>query len=236
MERLHDLSFCIVGCGGTGACFAEMLVRSGAKRLTLIDGNKVKASGLNRVTAFCREDIGQPKVHALKERLWRIRAGLCIVPLHDSFRSADSLVAGYEIGQRVRDSVYDADVVFIATDSNTSRLALEKLIRERPSAKPAMYLSCGVHVDRSSGTYFFESNWKPKTPKNLRNDEGYGPENASYIAIVQEAVAVSFSMLLSHLTCGNGSFNSYLRRYDANFLPVETVVNGRSSNSTQSCQ
>ena len=236
MARLRELSFCVVGCGGTGAGFAEMLVRSGARCLTLIDGDVVKASDLNRVTAFCRGDVGQPKVQALKARLQRIRDGLRIVPLRDSFRSANDLAAGHKIGQRVRDAVYDADVVFIATDSNTSRLAIEELLRERPSNKPAMSLSCGVHVDRRSGTYFFESNWKPKTPENLQDDRGYGPENASYIAIVQEAVAVSFSMLLSHLTSGNGSFKSYSRQYDANFLPIETVVNGKSSNSTRWCQ
>ena len=232
MARLRELSFCVVGCGGTGAGFAEMLVRSGARCLTLIDGDVVKASDLNRVTAFCRDDVDQPKVQALKARLGGIRAGLCIVPLHDSFRSVNKLAAGREIGQRVRDAVYDADVVFIATDSNTSRLAIEDLLRERPSNKPAMYLSCGVHVDRSSETYFFECNWKPKTPVSQRNEEGYGPENASYMAIVQEAVAISFSMLLNHLTCGGGSFKLYQRRYDAQFLPAETVVNGRSSNST----
>ena len=33
MERLRSLRFCIVGCGGTGANFAEMLVRTGATGL-----------------------------------------------------------------------------------------------------------------------------------------------------------------------------------------------------------
>ena len=49
MERLRSLRFCIVGCGGTGANFAEMLVRTGATRLALIDGAVVKEEDLNRV-------------------------------------------------------------------------------------------------------------------------------------------------------------------------------------------
>lgn len=236
MERLRSLSFCVVGCGGTGAGFAEMLVRSGARRLTLIDGGKVKASGLNRVTAFYREDVDRPKVHVLAERLQRIRTGLCLTVLQDSFRRAEDITAGYELGQRVRDSVYGADVVFIGTDSNVSRLAVEKLIRERPLDNPAMYLSSGVRVDGSSGTFFFECNWSPKTPREEQDEVGYGPENASYMAIVQEAVAVSFSMLLSHLKRSESTFKSYSRRYGKSFMPVETVVDGRSSNSTPSCQ
>ena len=44
MERLKTLQFCIVGCGGTGATFADMLVRTGATRLVLNDGGTVKKS------------------------------------------------------------------------------------------------------------------------------------------------------------------------------------------------
>ena len=176
--KLRSLEFCVVGCGGTGAGFAEMLVRSGAKRLILIDGDRVKPSDLNRTTAFGR-------------------------------------------GRRVRDAVHDTDVVFIGTDTNSSRLAIERLIRCRPSDRPAMYLSCGIHVDRASGSYYFECNWSPKTPEERADDEGYGPENASYAAIVLEATAVCFSMLLSHLISNDSSFRSYSRRYDATLTPVE---------------
>ena len=59
MERLSSLQFCIVGCGGTGANFAEMLVRTGANRLVLIDGGCVKKSGLNRVFGFTVQDVGK---------------------------------------------------------------------------------------------------------------------------------------------------------------------------------
>ena len=73
MERLRSLRFCIVGCGGTGANFAEMLVRTGATRLTLIDGSGVEESNLNRVFSFSYSDCGDPKVEALKRRLESIR-------------------------------------------------------------------------------------------------------------------------------------------------------------------
>ena len=199
--------------------------------MILIDGSNVKASDLNRVSAFCREDVGKPKVEALEQRLLRIRDDLDISSLRDSFRDEKELAQDYEIGWHVRDAVHDADVVFIATDTNTSRLAIEGLLQARPSTKSAMYLSCGVHVDRGAGIYFFECNWSPKTPEHAARNEGYGPENASYIAIVQEATAVSFSMLLSHLKSGDSHFKSYSRRYDANLIPVGTCVEGKSSNS-----
>ena len=233
MERMRSLVFCIVGCGGTGAGFAEMLVRTGATRLTLIDGDRVKESDLNRITAFCRKDVGQPKVYALRDRLRDIRNDLEVTALRDSFRDADEIVGDHEIGQQVRDAVHDADIVFIGTDTNSSRLAIERLLQCRPSDSPVMFLSCGIHIDRKSGLYHFECNWSPNTPEHTAEDEGYGPENASYAAIVLEATAVSFSMLLSHIMSDESEFWSYSRQYGATLVPVETCVEGKSSNNRQ---
>ena len=67
MGKLRSLHFCIVGCGGTGASFAEMLVRTGALRLTLIDGSRVEDSNLNRVFSFFPEDYGKRKVGSAEE-------------------------------------------------------------------------------------------------------------------------------------------------------------------------
>lgn len=222
MERLRSLRFCIVGCGGTGANFADMLVRTGARRLTLIDGGMVKESGLNRVLCFTAEDVGKPKVEVLERHL-RAIAGheLDVCSLDDSFRRPDQILDGYTVGQRVRDEVHDADVVFIATDTNTSRLAIEELCREKDGG---ILLSCGVRVDLATGVYEYECAWSPETPEDQAEVEGYGPENASFASIVLEATAVAFTMLLSHLRCSKSQFRYYRREYDANFVPVETSV------------
>ena len=229
MERLRSLRFCMVGCGGTGANFAEMLVRTGATQLTLIDGADVEESNLNRVFSFSSADLAKPKVDALKKRLESIRAGLEICTLRDSFRKPEDILEDHPLGQCVRDAVHDADVVFIGTDTNQSRLAIERLCRDKGGG---MFLSCGVLVDRKSGVFEFECNWSPGTPAKRADEEGYGPENASFASIVHEATSVAFTMLLSHLRCEHSDFKSYLRRYDASFQPVETVVNGRSNGNT----
>lgn len=232
MERLRSLQFCIVGCGGTGANFAEMLVRTGARRLALIDGAVVKEEDLNRVFGFFFADLGKPKVEVLKVRLESIRTGLDIRDLRDSFRRREEILDDYTMGQCVRDVVHDADVVFIATDQNTSRIAIENLCREKSAGR---FLSCGVRVDPESGIFEFECCWSPKTPDARANEAGYGPDNASFASIVHEATSVAFTMLLSHLTCADSGFKSYVRRYDASFQPVETVVNGKSSSNIPSC-
>ena len=222
MERLRSLRFCIVGCGGTGANFADMLVRTGARRLALIDGGTVKKSGLNRVLCFTAKDVGEPKVKVLERHLRAVAGNeLDVCCLEDSFRQPDQILDGNTVGQRVRDAVHDADVVFIATDTNTSRLAIEELCREKDGG---MLLSCGVRVDRKAGVYEYECAWSPKTPEDQAEVEGYGPENASFASIVLEATSVAFTMLLSHLQCGKSQFRYYRRRYDANFVPAERIV------------
>ena len=222
MERLRSLRFCIVGCGGTGANFADMLARTGARRLTLIDGGTVKKSGLNRVLCFTAGDVDKPKVKVLERHLRAVAGNeLDVCCLEDSFRQPDQILDGNTVGQRVRDAVHDADVVFAATDTNTSRLAIEELCRDKGGG---MLLCCGVRVDRAAGVYEYECAWSPKTPEDQAEVEGYGPENASFASIVLEATSVAFTMLLSHLQCGESKFRRYRRKYDANFVPVETSV------------
>jgi sulfur carrier protein ThiS adenylyltransferase len=71
--RLHACTVAIIGCGGLGSNVAEMLVRSGIGRLTLVDFDTVDERNLNR-QFFFRDQIGMPKVIALAENLQRIRS------------------------------------------------------------------------------------------------------------------------------------------------------------------
>ena len=230
MEKLRTLHFCVVGCGGTGATFAELLVRSGATQLTLIDGDTVDESNLNRVPSFAWSDIERCKVTALKERLVAIRPGCNICTLPTSFREREDILND-PLGQPARDAVYDADVVFVGTDTNTSRLAIEALHASRCRG---ILLSCGILVDREEGTFEFECNWSPMTPPERAHAKGYGPDDASFASVVLEATAVAFTMLISHLGDTESDFRSYLRRYDATFRPVETLINGKPNCNTPS--
>ena len=230
MQTLQSSRFCIVGCGGTGANFAEMLVRTGATRLTLIDGTTVEDSNLNRVFSYSYSDCGASKVHVLKRYLRSIRRGLKICVLEDSFRRPEDILEDHAEGQRVRDAVYDADIVFVGTDTNRSRLAIEELHRDKGRG---MLLSCGILVDRQAGRFEFECAWSPETPPERMEDEGYGPDNASFASLVQEATSVAFTMLLSHLRCAESDFRYYRRRYDACMRPIETVLSQESNGNTR---
>lgn len=223
LTRLRDQRFCIIGNGGIGANFAEMLVRSGATRLTLIDGSPVEESNLNRTFSFTSLDLEARKAKALRRRLGEIRHdGVFVQEIVDSFRTTDELLPTDVPTQvALQRQICYADIVLIATDTNRSRVALEQLCRQNK----IQYASCGVYIDAAAGIYEFECAWNPTTPPDRKDDQDYGPDNASYAAIVMEATSVMFTMLLNYLSPKRDKlWSRYLRTYDASFCPINTCA------------
>lgn len=79
-ERLKARSAAIAGAGGLGSNCAAALVRVGIGRLVICDFDRVEESNMNRQFYF-RDQIGQPKVEALKTNLLRINP-LLILEIH----------------------------------------------------------------------------------------------------------------------------------------------------------
>ena len=121
MAKFQQYKFCIVGCGGTGALFAEMLVRTGAQKITLIDGDTVEASNLNRVISFVYQDIDKQKVDVLKSRLKSANPDIEITSIDCYLREYDP---GDPDGQKARDGVCNSDLIIITVDKNISRILL----------------------------------------------------------------------------------------------------------------
>lgn len=72
MERLREKRVILFGVGGVGSWAAECLIRTGLTHLTIVDGDMVQASNINRQLPATRATIGRPKVEALRERLLEI--------------------------------------------------------------------------------------------------------------------------------------------------------------------
>lgn len=72
VARLSEARIAVFGVGGVGSWCAEALVRSGARRLVLVDDDTVAPSNLNRQCEATAETLGQPKVEAMKARLLSI--------------------------------------------------------------------------------------------------------------------------------------------------------------------
>ncbi|MCB1048987.1 MAG: tRNA threonylcarbamoyladenosine dehydratase [Acidobacteria bacterium] len=72
MKKLMDAHVMVIGLGGVGSYAAEMLVRSGIGRLTLVDFDEVCITNVNRQLHAMQGSIGKPKVSILAERFQKI--------------------------------------------------------------------------------------------------------------------------------------------------------------------
>ncbi|HAJ57477.1 MAG TPA: sulfur carrier protein ThiS adenylyltransferase ThiF [Candidatus Omnitrophica bacterium] len=104
LKKIQDARVGIAGLGGLGSNCALDLVRSGFRKLTLCDFDKVEAKNLNRQFYFL-DQIGMAKAEALKINLLRINPGLevkCVLEKLDDdnisaiFSDSDVVVEGFD--------------------------------------------------------------------------------------------------------------------------------------------
>lgn len=86
VERLRTANVLVVGVGGVGAYAAEMLVRAGVGRMTIVDADVVSESNRNRQLIALESMEGRPKVDVLAERLSDINPALDITVLQEYLR------------------------------------------------------------------------------------------------------------------------------------------------------
>ena len=69
VDRLKNARVALFGLGGVGGHAAEALARAGVGYLTLVDGDTVSESNLNRQLFALQSTVGLPKTEAAKQRL-----------------------------------------------------------------------------------------------------------------------------------------------------------------------
>ena len=76
LKKLRESHVLQVGLGGVGGICAEMLVRAGIRKITLVDGDVVEASNRNRQIVALTSTNGQAKTEAMAKRLLDINPAL----------------------------------------------------------------------------------------------------------------------------------------------------------------
>lgn len=82
-ERLKAQHVVVLGLGGWGTWTTLNLALAGFGRLTLVDGDTVELSNLNRQVLYRHEDIGLPKVEAAKKNLRSINPNVDVKAIHE---------------------------------------------------------------------------------------------------------------------------------------------------------
>jgi hypothetical protein len=132
---LHDLRVAVIGCGGTGSCVAEQLVRLGVRRLVLMDPDRLATSNLTRVYGSYFDDVGAPKTNILERHLRSIAPDLqCDV--------VDSMVTLVSAARQL----IGCDLIFGCTDDNAGRLVLSRF----SSYLMTPVIDCGVLLSADS--------------------------------------------------------------------------------------
>jgi ThiF family len=139
---LRSLHVALVGCGGTGSILAETLGRLGVGSLTLIDGDRLDETNLNRWQGAEPWMVGKSKTHLLARRLKRMCPRLRIQALDRSVFDPDAELA-----------LRQADVLFGAVDADAPRLFLNRLALQQL----VPYFDVGVAVMPDDGSVDFRT-------------------------------------------------------------------------------
>ena len=85
VDHIAQQRVIIFGVGGVGSWCAESLVRSGVRKMTIVDSDRVCITNINRQLMATTKTVGQVKVEALKERLLTINPSAEIIALQKIF-------------------------------------------------------------------------------------------------------------------------------------------------------
>lgn len=105
-----------LGGAGIGSKIAECALRMGFENITIVDGDNVEDSNLNRQN-YLTGDIAEPKTDGIKSRLLSINPEANIV-VHNCYineANVDSLISGHDVFINALD--FTSDIPFVLTTS-----------------------------------------------------------------------------------------------------------------------
>jgi len=90
VEKLNNSSVIIFGLGGVGSYTAEALARAGVGSLTLVDGDTVSLSNINRQLYALHSTVGRYKTEVSRERILDINPD-CKISIITDFVTTDNI-------------------------------------------------------------------------------------------------------------------------------------------------
>lgn len=97
LQRLRNASVLIIGVGGVGSYAAEAVARAGAGRITLMDGDTVQPSNLNRQLVALTSTLGKNKAEVMADRIQDIDPSTEVRALARFYKEGDGLdLTGYD--------------------------------------------------------------------------------------------------------------------------------------------
>lgn len=114
-NKIQQAKIIVVGVGGVGGMVAEILARSGVKNITLIDGDTIDETNLNRQIFALEDNIGKFKAVEMANRIKQINSD-CDVKICPSFIDKSN----------VSQLIVNADYVVDCIDDISAKIELIK--------------------------------------------------------------------------------------------------------------
>lgn len=107
LDKLSESKVILFGTGGVGGHCAEALVRAGIGEITLVDGDKVDKSNINRQLIATEKTVGQIKVDVMAQRLKEINSQVIVNSVHKFYNADNSQEFELEKYDYVVDAIDD---------------------------------------------------------------------------------------------------------------------------------
>ena len=91
VERLKGASVLVMGVGGVGSYAAEAIGRAGVGRVTLMDGDSVQASNLNRQLVALTSTLGINKAEVMAGRLRDINPDAEVIAVPEFYKTGEEI-------------------------------------------------------------------------------------------------------------------------------------------------
>lgn len=132
MAALENADVIIFGIGGVGSWAAETLVRTGLKRLTIVDADRVAVSNINRQAPATTLTVGEEKVEAMRRRLLEINPKAEITARCEIYTAETA--GNFDLEQY--------DYIIDAIDSLSDKALL--MLNASQARRPRLYSSMGA--------------------------------------------------------------------------------------------
>ena len=92
LEKLKSSNVLVVGLGGVGAAAAEMIARTGVGKMTIVDGDVVDITNINRQLPALHSKVGEKKAFLVADKLKDINPDITLNVI-DEYIDAESMHA-----------------------------------------------------------------------------------------------------------------------------------------------
>lgn len=83
MENLREANVLVVGLGGVGSFAAEFMARAGVGQMTIVDGDEVDKTNINRQLVALTTTVGKSKCDIMAERIFQINPEINLTVINE---------------------------------------------------------------------------------------------------------------------------------------------------------